>query len=62
MHPDQVKLQTMEKSLTYETLSRDLEKLDYENLLNISKCYIKLYLSQQETLLSLRPIDKPWQS
>lgn len=58
MHPDQIELQTMEKLLTYETLSRDLEKLDHENLLNFARCYIKLYLAQQEVLCSMKPLDK----
>lgn len=59
MHPDQVKLQSIEKLLSYETLSRDLEKLDYENLLNVSKCYIKLYFAQQETLSAMGSLDRP---
>jgi len=58
MYPDKIKLQSMEKSLTYETLSRDLEKLDHENLLNFARCYIKLYLAQQEAICALGPLDK----
>ena len=57
MDPNQIQLSSMEKSLIYETISRDLSKLDHDTLLNYSKCYVKLYLKQQETLKAIGPLD-----
>jgi len=53
MNPDKIQLSSMEKSLTYETLSRDMEKMDHDTLLSYSRCYVKLFLKQQETLKCL---------
>jgi len=55
-HED-VRLESIEKLLTFETLSRELEILDKDSLLKFARCYLKLYLKQQEVLKSLPPID-----
>lgn len=57
MNPDKIQLSSIEKSLTYETISRDLDKMDRETLITFSKCYVKLFLKQQETLSCLTPLD-----
>jgi len=59
MNHEDIRLESIEKHLTFETLSRDLELLDKDSLLKFARCYIKLYLKQQEVLKSLPPIDKP---
>jgi hypothetical protein len=56
MRHHEIELSTMEKSLTFETLSRDLGHLDQDSLLDFACCYLKLYLKQQETLQSLPPL------
>lgn len=58
MNHESVKLESIEKLLTFETLSRDLETLDKDSLLEFARCYLKLYLKQQEVLKSLPPIDR----
>lgn len=59
MNPDKITLKSIERLLTYETNSRLIEKLDHDQLLNFAKCYIKLYLAQQETLQSIGPLEFP---
>lgn len=56
MRHEEIQLSTIEKLLTFETLSRDLERLDQNHLLDFSRCYLKLYLKQQETLQILPPL------
>lgn len=59
MNHEDIQLESIEKLLTFETLSRQLELLDKDSLLNHAKSYIKLFLKQQEVLKLLPPIDKP---
>jgi len=56
MRHEEIQLSTVEKLLTFETLSRDLKKLDQEYLIDFACCYLKLYLKQQETLQILPPL------
>ena len=54
MNPDNIKLDNLSKIFEYEKISRELESCTSIDLLkNICRCYMKLYLKQQETLTSL---------
>lgn len=54
MNPDKVTLNNISKSFEYEKLSRDIDSIsDIEEIKNIAKCYIKLYLKQQEVVLDI---------
>lgn len=54
MDPDKVKLANLNKLFEYEKLARDIDSIDdIETLKNITKSYIKLYFSQQETISNL---------
>jgi hypothetical protein len=54
MNPDNIELDNLSKIFEYEKISRELESCTNIDLLkNICRCYVKLYLKQQETLTSL---------
>lgn len=54
MDPNNVKLENINKLFEYETLSRDIDSIDDLNILrDYAKCYIKLYLRQQEVLAKI---------
>lgn len=51
MNPDDIVLETMNKSFAYEKLARDIEEVrDPDVLREVAKCYIKLYFKQQEVV------------
>ncbi len=51
MNPDDIGLETMNKSFAYEKLARDIEEIrDPDVLREVAKCYIKLYFKQQEVV------------
>ena len=51
MNPDEIALETMNKSFAYEKLARDIEEIrDPDVLREVAKCYIKLYFKQQEVV------------
>jgi len=55
MNPDKILLKNINKMFEYEKLSRDIDSInDIEILRNFTKSYIKLYLSQQEVISSLK--------
>ena len=55
MNPDKISLSNVSKMFEYEKLSRDIDSIDdIEILKDLTKSYIKLYLSQQEAIASLR--------
>ena len=55
MDPNKISLENMSKLFEYEKLSRDIDSIeDIETLRNLAKSHIKLYLSQQEVIASLR--------
>ena len=55
MNPDDIKLTTVRHNFDYEVKCREIDNCsDVEELKNISKCFIKLYLKQQETLNVLK--------
>ena len=54
MNPDDIILEKPSKSFEYEKISRDIEKInDIEIVKNMARCWVKLYLKQQETLAKL---------
>ncbi len=53
MNPDSIKLETTHRLFHYESQSRYIEELDREAAIEIAKCYLKLYLQQQEVLVTL---------
>ena len=54
MNPDDITLEKPSKSFEYEKISRDIEKInDIEVVKDMARCWVKLYLKQQETLAKL---------
>ncbi len=56
MKPEEVELETINKLFEYEKHSRIIEKLDIEELRSFAKLYCKLYLKQQEVIVSLSKV------
>lgn len=55
MNPNKVELTNLNKSFEYEKIARDIDSIsDIDELRNLSKSYIKLYLKQQEVLSELK--------
>ena len=51
MNHEELKLETVRKMFEYEKISRELDACTNIDLLrNVCKCYVKLYMKQQETL------------
>lgn len=54
MNHDELKLESLDKLFEFEKISRELDTCTNIDLLrNICKCYIKLYMKQQETISTL---------
>ena len=54
MDPDELKLETITKLFEYERISRELDTCTNIDLLrNICKCYVKLYMKQEEVVANL---------
>jgi hypothetical protein len=54
MDPDKIQLENLSKNFEYVKASMEIDSIDdLENLRNISKSYMKLYLKQQEVLSEL---------
>ena len=54
MNHTEIKLESMTKSFEFEKLSRDINTLDnIDELKNLSKYFLKLYLKQQEVISTL---------
>jgi hypothetical protein len=54
MNPNEIELENLSKIFEYEKISRELNVCnDIELIKNTAKCYIKLFLKQQETLTNL---------
>lgn len=55
MDPNTISLENVSKMFEYERISRDIDSIDdIETLRNIAKSHVKLYLSQQEVIASLK--------
>lgn len=54
MNPDKIKLENMNKLFEYEKISRDIDSIDdIEKLKDFARCYVKLYMKQQEVISDL---------
>ena len=54
MDPDKLTLETITKLFEYERISRELDTCTNVDLLrNICKCYVKLYMKQEEVVANL---------
>jgi hypothetical protein len=54
MDPDELKLETISKLFEFEKISRELDTCTNIDLMrNLCKCYIKLYMKQEEAISSL---------
>lgn len=55
MDHEELRLETLDKLFEFEKISRELDTCTNIDLLrNICKCYIKLYMKQQETVASFK--------
>ena len=55
MDPSKVQLENLNKSFEYEKIARDIDSIsDIDELRNLAKSYIKLYMKQQEVLSELK--------
>jgi hypothetical protein len=53
MDPDEITLSSIDKLFEYEKQARLIDELDQEELKKFAKLYCKLYLKQQEVLLTI---------
>tara|TARA_B110000503_G_scaffold55153_1_gene88506 strand:+ start:34 stop:204 length:171 start_codon:yes stop_codon:yes gene_type:complete len=53
MDPDDITLESVSKLFEYEKHSRFIDQLNEEELRNFARLYCKLYLKQQETIVTL---------
>jgi hypothetical protein len=53
MNPEEIKLESFDKLFEYEKHVRIIDKLDQEELKQFAKLYCKLYLKQQEVLITI---------
>jgi len=54
MDHEELKLESINKLFEFEKISRELDTCTNIDLMkNICKCYVKLYLKQQESLVSI---------
>tara|TARA_R100000406_G_C3009574_1_gene97092 strand:+ start:341 stop:517 length:177 start_codon:yes stop_codon:yes gene_type:complete len=58
MKPSEIGLESVSKNFEYERLSREIESCnDVKELKEMLKCYIKLYLKQQEVVSQIGLIE-----
>lgn len=54
MNPNEIKLEDLSKNFEYTKACIEIDSItDIEDLKNISKAYMKLYMKQQEVLSSM---------
>jgi len=54
MNPEEIELENLSKSFEYYKLSAEVDSCnDIEELKNVAKAYIKLYLKQQEVVSNI---------
>jgi len=54
MDPNKIELTNLNKSFEYEKVARDIDSIsDIDELKNIAKAYVKLFLKQEEVLSEL---------
>jgi hypothetical protein len=58
MDPDKITLDCLSKIFEYERISRELDTCEnIEQVKNIAKSFVKLYLKQQEVIVQIGIID-----
>jgi hypothetical protein len=58
MNPSEIELTKVSKNFEYEKISREIDSVDDVKLLrDTAKCYLKLYLKQQETITAIGLMD-----
>jgi hypothetical protein len=58
MDPDKITLDFLSKNFEYERISRELDTCEnIEQVKNIAKSFVKLYLKQQEVVSQIGIID-----
>lgn len=54
MKPETITLNNISKSFEYEKISRDIDSIDdIKEIRELAKCYVKLYLKQQEVIMEI---------
>ena len=54
MDPDKIELENLSKSFEYFKVAAEIDSINnLDDVKNIAKCFCKLYLKQQEVVLSL---------
>jgi len=53
MNPDNITLDNIQKMFFYETQARLMDSLSREDAILSAKCFLKLYLKQQECLKNI---------
>jgi hypothetical protein len=54
MNPNELNLETVSKLFEFEKISREIDSCTNIDLLkNLCKCYVKLYMKQEEVVSSL---------
>jgi len=54
MDPEKLELETISKLFEYEKISRELDTCTNIDLMrNLCKCYVKLYMKQEEVVANL---------
>lgn len=58
MNHESLKLESVSKLFEFEKISREIDCCtNLESLKDICKCYVKLYMKQQEAISSLGVVD-----
>lgn len=58
MDPDKITLDCLAKNFEYERISRELDTCENtEQVKNVAKSFVKLYLKQQEVMTQIGMID-----
>ena len=58
MKPSDIELSKVSKNFEYEKISREIDTVeDVKTLRDMVKCYLKLYLKQQETISAIGLMD-----
>lgn len=58
MKPSDIELSKVSKNFEYEKISREIDTVeDVKTLRDMVKCYLKLYLKQQETITAIGLMD-----
>lgn len=61
MDPDKINLENLSKSFEYFKIAAEIDNIDsVEDLRNLAKSYIKLYLKQQEVISSFGTSIEPF--